>query len=187
MTGVNTTVNKWQWLPMALTFGRIAVAPALVVILMTNWYWAGWTCAILFILASITDWLDGFLARKLNAQSVMGQLMDPIADKILVLAAIVMLLAMGRVDPVMVFLFLGRDIFIGGLRAVAAAKNQIIAAKAFGKWKTGFQMVAIPCLLVNEPIFGLPIPQLAYYLLWLSVMLSMISGFEYTREYYRGR
>lgn len=163
------------------------MAPAILVIMMTNWFWAGWVSAILFILASITDWLDGFLARKLNAQSVMGQLMDPIADKILVLAAIVMLLAIGRVDPIMVFLLLGRDIFIGGIRSVAAAKNQIIAAKPFGKWKTGFQMVAIPCLLVNEPILGLPTAQLAYYLLWLSVVLSIISGVEYTQAYYRGR
>ncbi len=179
--------ERVHWLPMALTFSRIVVAPVLITIMMTNWYWAGWVCAVIFVFASITDWLDGLMARKLNAQSVMGQLMDPIADKILVLAAIVMLLAMGRVDPFMVFLFLGRDIFIGGIRAVAAAKNQIIAAKPFGKWKTVFQMIAIPCLLINEPIFGLPIPQLAYYLLWLSVVLSMISGVEYTRAYYRGR
>ena len=182
-----SSTKNWQWLPMALTYSRVVLAPVLLYIMMTNWFWAGWVSAALFILLSITDWLDGFLARKLNAQSVMGQLMDPIADKILVLSAIVMLLAMGRVDPFMVFLFLGRDIFIGGVRAVAASKNIIIAAKPFGKWKTVFQMIAIPCLLVNEPIFGLPIPQLAYYLLWLSVLLSIISGIEYTRGYYRGR
>ena len=182
-----SSTKNWQWLPMTLTFSRIVMAPVLLVIMMTNWFWAGWVSSVLFILLSLTDWLDGLFARKLNAQSVMGQLMDPIADKILVLAAIVMLLAMGRVDPFMVFLFLGRDIFIGGIRAVAAAKNQIIAAKPFGKWKTVFQMIAIPCLLINEPIFGLPIPQLAYYLLWLSVVLSIISGVEYTRAYYRGR
>ena len=96
-----------------------------------------------------------------------------------------MLLAMGRVDPVMVFLFLARDTFIGGIRSVAAANNFIIAAKPFGKWKTGFQMTAIPCLLIYDPIFGLPIADIGYYGLWVSVALSLISGVEYTLGYYR--
>jgi CDP-diacylglycerol--glycerol-3-phosphate 3-phosphatidyltransferase len=174
-------------LPMIFTYARAAVAPLIVGVLMSGWTWAGWTAAVLFILASITDWLDGFLARRFRVESNMGRFMDPIADKILVLGAIVMLLAMGRVDPVMVFLFLARDIFIGGIRAVAAANNMIIGAKPFGKWKTGVQMVAIPCLLVYEPLFGIPIADIGYYGLWISVGLSVISGAEYTIGYYKSR
>jgi CDP-diacylglycerol--glycerol-3-phosphate 3-phosphatidyltransferase len=117
----------------------------------------------------------------------MGRFMDPIADKILVLGAIVMLLAMNRVDPIMVFFLLGRDIFIGGIRSVAAANNMIIAAKPFGKWKTALQMVAIPLLLVYEPIFHVPVADIGYYALWVSVGLSLISGAEYTIGYYKGR
>ena len=117
----------------------------------------------------------------------MGRFMDPIADKILVLGAIIMLLDMGRVDPIMVFLFLARDIFIGGLRSVAAANNIIISAKPFGKWKTAFQMLAIPLLLIYEPVFAIPIADIGYYALWVSVGLSLISGAEYTIGYYRGR
>jgi len=142
---------------MILTYTRVGAGPVIVGVLMSGWIWAGWLAAILFSLAALTDWLDGHFARLYKVESNMGRFMDPIADKILVLGAIVMLLAMGRVDPIMVFLFLARDIFIGGLRSVAAANNMIIAAKPFGKWKTAIQMAAIPCLLIYEPLFGLPI------------------------------
>ncbi len=180
--------SNWKHnLPTILTYLRALLAPVILGILMSGWTWAGWTSAGLFILGSLTDWWDGALARKYGVESNMGRLMDPIADKILVLGAIVMLLAMGRVDPVMVFLFLARDIFIGGIRSVAAANNIIIAAKPFGKWKTVFQMVAIPCLLIYEPLFGLPLADIGYYFLWVSVGLSLISGVEYTLGYYRSR
>lgn len=174
-------------IPMLLTYARAAVAPLILGVLMSGWSWSGWTAAILFVLAAITDWLDGYLARKLQVESNMGRLMDPIADKILVLGALVMLLAMGRVDPIMVFLFLARDIFIGGIRAVAAANKMVIAAKPFGKWKTALQMLALPLLLIYEPIFSVPIADIGYYTLWVSVGLSLISGVEYTLGYYRSR
>lgn len=172
---------------MVMTYSRIVLAPLILGILMSGWQWAGWVSAGLFLIASITDWLDGYLARKFNAESNMGRLMDPIADKILVLGALLMLLTMGRVDPVMVFLFLARDIFVGGIRSVAAANNLIISAKPFGKWKTALQMMAIPCLLIYEPIFGVPIADIGYYCLWVSVGLSLISGVEYTVGYYKSR
>jgi CDP-diacylglycerol--glycerol-3-phosphate 3-phosphatidyltransferase len=174
-------------LPMILTFSRAAAAPIILAILMSGWRWSGWAASVLFILASLTDWWDGALARRYKLESNMGRFMDPIADKILVLGAIVMLLAMGRVDPIMVFLFLARDTFIGGIRSVAAAENLIIAAKPFGKWKTAFQMVAVPLLLIYEPLFGVPIADIGYYGLWVSVGLSLISGVEYTIGYYKGR
>lgn len=174
-------------LPMILTYSRAAAAPVILGILMSGWTYAGWVSAVFFVLAALTDWWDGMLARKYGVESNMGRFMDPIADKILVLGAIVMLLTMGRVDPVMVFLMLARDIFIGGIRAVAAANNLIIAAKPFGKWKTAFQMVAIPCLLIYEPLFGLPLGDIGYYALWVSVGLSLISGGEYTLGYYKSR
>src|SRR5690606_8145498 len=116
--------SNWKHnLPTILTYLRALLAPVILGILMSGWTWAGWTSAGLFILGSLTDWWDGALARKDGVESNMGRLMDPIADKMLVLGAIVMLRAMGRVDPVMVFLFLARDIFIGGIRSVAAANN----------------------------------------------------------------
>lgn len=178
--------NSWQHqLPMILTYARAAAGPVILGVLMSGWAWSGWAAAILFVLASLTDWFDGYFARKFKVESNMGRFMDPIADKILVLGAIIMLLTMNRVDPVMVFLFLARDIFIGGIRAVAASSNMVISAKPFGKWKTAFQMSAIPCLLIYDPIFSIPIADIGYLGLWVSVALSLISGIEYTWGYYK--
>ena len=98
-----------------------------------------------------------------------------------------MLLALGRVDPFMVILLSGRDIFIGGIRSVAAANQVIIAAKPFGKWKTGFQMVSIPILLINVELMGIPFPAIGRTGLWISVLLSCVSGLQYTYGYWKGR
>jgi CDP-diacylglycerol--glycerol-3-phosphate 3-phosphatidyltransferase len=174
-------------LPMVATYSRIFLAAVIVAILFTDWTWAGWTCAVLFTLASITDWLDGYWARRFQAESVMGQFMDPIADKLLVLPVLIMLLDLNRIDPFMVIFLASRDIFIGGLRSVAATNQVVIAAKPFGKWKTGFQMVAIPMLLIGEPVFQLPLPELGIIGLWISVALSLFSGVEYSWGYWKGR
>ena len=174
-------------LPMIATSSRMAFAPILIIVLYIDLWWSGWTAAIVFIIASLTDWLDGYWARKYQAESPMGKLMDPIADKILVLGPLIMLLDLNRVDPFMVLILLTRDIFIGGLRSVAAANQVVIAAKPFGKWKTAFQMTAIPCILIYHPIFNLPIYEIGYYGLWVSALLSLISGVQYTHGYYRAR
>jgi CDP-diacylglycerol--glycerol-3-phosphate 3-phosphatidyltransferase len=184
-----SALPKWKReLPMFFTYLRIGMAPLVMGAIYVPWLWAGWLAAILFIAASITDWADGYLARLYKVESTSGKFMDPIADKILVLGAIVMLLAMNRVDPVMVFLLLARDIYIGGVRAVAAANQIVIAAKPFGKWKTALQMIGIPCLLVYDPWFGVvPLAKLGYICLWVSVVLSLISGVEYTVGYFKNR
>lgn len=177
---------RWQQdLPMFFTYLRIAVAPVVMGVLFIPWVWSGWTAAILFVLGSITDWLDGYFARLFKVESTAGKFMDPIADKLLVLGPLVMLLNMNRIDAFMVFLLLGRDIFIGGVRSVAATNQIIISAKPFGKWKTAMQMFGVPCLLIYDPIWGLPLAKVGYACLWFSVVLSLISGVEYTVGYYR--
>src|SRR5689334_9928165 len=100
---------------MWATYSRIVGAPFIILAISLPVSYAGWLAAVLFVMFSFTDWLDGYWARIYKCESAMGQFMDPIADKILVLGALVPLLAMGRVDVWMVFLFLSRDIFIGGL------------------------------------------------------------------------
>lgn len=171
-------------LPMVATSLRIFAAPLFFVALYSSQAWADWFCAILFILASLTDWLDGYLARKLNALSNLGKFMDPIADKILVLSALLILLVQNKVDPAMVTLLISRDIFIGGIRSAAAADGLIIDAKSTGKWKTAFQMMAIPCLFLSLQLSFLPLQSIGYWTLWLSVVLSLKSGFDYTMAYF---
>lgn len=115
--------------------------------------------------------------------------MDPVADKILVLAALIMLLQINFISPAVVILLLARDIFIGGVRSVAATENIIIAAKPFGKWKTALQMIAIPCLYLSaEPNFSdLNFLFFGNCILWISVILSLLSGAQYTLGYYKAK
>lgn len=175
-------------LPMQITFGRILLAPVILALSFLSPPLSTWGAAIVFIIGSISDWADGYYARKFNAQSNMGKFMDPIADKVLVLGALVLFIERLQIEPVMVFLLLSRDILVGGIRSVAAADGTIIAAQSTGKWKTAIQMVAIPCLFIKE-IAWLPLPleQIGYWGLWLSVILSLKSGWDYTLVYFKGR
>ena len=184
----NQEIPEWKKkLPMQLTWVRIWVCPLLVLLMAFSDPIYRWLAAGLFIFASITDWFDGALARKYKVESNLGRFMDPIADKILVASALIMLIPSGYAHPIMVLLLLARDIFIGGIRSVAAADGVVISAKAAGKWKTGMQMVGVPALLVGTPIFGLPIIEIGQILLWISVVLSIISGVDYFRLYLKGR
>ncbi|MGE3758712.1 MAG: CDP-diacylglycerol--glycerol-3-phosphate 3-phosphatidyltransferase [Pseudobdellovibrionaceae bacterium] len=183
-------VPNWKMqMPMWITMSRVVVVPFLI-LLMIPQHWAYHLAAgILFILASISDYYDGYFARKFNAVSTMGKLMDPVADKILVSSILIFLIPSGRIDPYLVIVLLGRDTIIAGIRAVAAAENLIIDAKAAGKWKTGLQMTGIPMVIIGNP-FGvavvgneIPIIKIGYFLLWVSVTLSLWSGYQYIQLY----
>jgi CDP-diacylglycerol--glycerol-3-phosphate 3-phosphatidyltransferase len=186
MSAGSLSIPKWKKkLPMWLTWARIGLSPVIVVLLLFTEPTYGYLASALFILASITDWFDGYLARLYKAETTMGKFMDPIADKILVASVLIMLLPLGRVDPVMVLILLVRDILIGGIRSVAAADGVVIAAKNAGKWKTALQMIGIPAILIHTPVFGFPVHGLGIALLWISVVFSLISGVQYTLLYFR--
>ncbi len=172
---------------MWLTWSRVLACPPLVLTLMSHSDLAGWIGVVIFIIAAITDYYDGNLARRFGVESNLGRFMDPIADKVLVTSALLMLIPVGRVGPILVLILVVRDILVGGIRAVAAADNVIISAKATGKWKTGIQMVAVPCLFIEQPIFGLPLNTIGLIALWISAVLSVVSGIEYSLLYYRSR
>ncbi len=170
-------------LPSAITLSRIAATPFISFAIYWGGHWGEIAAATLFILAAITDYYDGYFARIWNVETNFGKLMDPVADKILVAVTLIMLLPIRKIDPTMVSLLLARDLVIGGIRAAAAADHLVIAAKPFGKWKTGIQLSAIPLILLNRPIFGVDFPFIGYWLLWVSVILSIISGFQYCTQY----
>lgn len=139
--------------------------------------------AFFFILLSLTDAWDGALARKWNVVSTFGKFMDPVADKIMVSGVLIVLLFLNRLDPWLVIILLSRDTFIGGVRSVAAADQLILDAKPTGKWKTVFQMTGI-VLVTLETLPGLPWLGFAgRVVLWLSVVLSLLSGYEYWKAY----
>ena len=143
-----------------------------------------WLCVVLFYIASITDYYDGYYARKLNAVTNLGKFLDPVADKILVTSVLVVLVFLQKVDIWMVILFISRDTLIGGIRAAASADHVIIDAQTTGKWKAALQMISIPLLMVNDLHLYFPSQKIGYCLLWFSVGLSMLSGYQYIQLYF---
>lgn len=163
-------------LPNKLTLLRIIAIPIFIVFLMMG---HRYIATIIFIAAALTDMLDGHIARKYDLVTNFGKLMDPLADKLLVMSALVCLVELGQVAGWMVIVILAREFAVTGLRQVAAAEGIVIAAGITGKIKTITQMIAIPLLLLdNWPCryIGLPLDQI---FLWIAVAMTIISGIEY--------
>ncbi len=137
-------------------------------------------CAI-FILAALTDWLDGFLARRLNQTSAFGAFLDPVADKLMVATTLILLLQLGRCDAVLALIIIGREITISALREWMAkiGKSKSVAVSMIGKIKTTAQMVALPLLLYAAPVFGIETLFWGNVLLFLAAILTLWSMFYY--------
>lgn len=171
-------------LPNLLTWLRIALVLPAVYFLMFDTREAGFIAGWCFIIASISDFFDGYFARLYQVESRIGIFLDPIADKLLVTSALIMLIPLGRISALLVVLLISRDIFINGLRAIAAGENVIIGAGWTGKWKTVAQLVGIPCLIMVYNIPEVPLLQIGQGLLWLSVFLSVTSGYQYLAVFF---
>ena len=132
---------------------------------------------LIFWLAAVTDWLDGYLARKLNQGSAFGAFLDPVADKLMVAAALILLVRLGVVDAIIAFIIIGREIAISALREWMAqlGASKSVAVSMLGKVKTSFQMLAILLLLYQEPIFGYPILWLGNLLIYIAALLTLWS------------
>lgn len=182
---------KWStWLgkraPNFLTLLRILVVPVFVVLLIDPTPIGNiWACVI-FVAASITDWLDGHLARIYNAETITGKLLDPLADKILVMSALVMLAAIPndpRVPAWVVVLLLAREMVVTGLRSIAATQGVVVAASDWAKHKTAWTMIAIPFLLIHTPYeigeVVIDFHACGMVFLWIALVLSLASGFHY--------
>ncbi|MFX3616689.1 MAG: CDP-diacylglycerol--glycerol-3-phosphate 3-phosphatidyltransferase [Sporolactobacillus sp.] len=139
---------------------------------------------ILFILASFTDWLDGQIARKRHLVTNFGKLMDPLADKLLVMSAFVSLAGIGTMASWMVILILAREFAVTGLRLIAVEEGDVIAASKIAKWKTFSQMLAIILFLFNNIPFGVNGFPLDLIILWIAVILTVLSGADY---FYKNR
>ena len=139
------------------------------------------TAAGIFLLAAITDWLDGYLARKLQQISAFGAFLDPVADKLMVAAALILLLQLGRVDAVVAFVIIGREIAISALREWMAggAQSKNVAVAFIGKIKTASQMSAIFLLLYHEPLGALDIQRIGTWLIHIAALLTVVSMIYY--------
>jgi CDP-diacylglycerol--glycerol-3-phosphate 3-phosphatidyltransferase len=178
--------------PNILTLLRIALIPAFIVAYYWSHPWSHMLATGLFVLAALTDWLDGYLARKWEQTSPFGAFLDPVADKLMVAAALVMLVADPRVQAhvldirlfaVVVLVIVGREITVSALREWMAevGKRSRVAVSILGKLKTISQMVAIPFLLWQKPIWGLPIFRIGEILLYVAAALTLWSMLFYLK------
>jgi CDP-diacylglycerol--glycerol-3-phosphate 3-phosphatidyltransferase len=169
-------------LPNSLTSLRIALIPFLMVALLSNFHNHEWIAFGLFLFATLTDTVDGVLARKINAVTELGQLLDPIADKLLMTAAFICLVGSGHIPAWMAVVIIGREISVTGFRAIAAAKGVIIAASWPGKIKMQLETYTIALLILGRAILGkfTVVPQV---LLWLTMGMAVYSAAEYFIKY----
>jgi len=174
-------------LPNLLALTRIALAPLMLWLLIDrnnvlfdgiHVSWLDYSAALVFVLASVTDFFDGYIARAWNQKTTLGAILDPLADKMLTLGAFLGLMMLDRANVWAIFLILTREFFITGLRVAAISEGKDIAASMAGKVKTVLQMIAIGFLTMDWPYADL--------LLWLAVALTLYSGLEYIIGYTKG-
>lgn len=190
-----STIRQDIWnVPNLLTMGRIVVIPVVCWLATTGRPVHGVFAVILFGLAGFTDWLDGYIARKQGLVSMTGKFLDPLADKLLVMAVLVTLLPLGRLPAWFVVVMLGREMAITGLRALAAGEGIVIDAGWGGKWKVGFQFVGLSCLLIHHRytldyfVFTLDVrfQELGFVLMLVSLAYSLQSGWAYFKGFIDG-
>lgn len=170
-------------LPTCLTLLRVALIPLLAVVFYLPWVHSNIACTVIFFLAGMTDWLDGYLARKMQLETPFGAFLDPVADKVMV-AFVLVLLVQQQASPYLAVpaaIIIGREITIASLREWMAEIGQTAKVKVsqMGKWKTTAQMLAIGFLLYREDFLGMPINTMGYVLLYIAAALTLWSMVNY--------
>jgi CDP-diacylglycerol--glycerol-3-phosphate 3-phosphatidyltransferase len=175
--------------PNIITLFRIACIPIMVLLLSSPTRNAGFWAAAVFAVASATDWLDGHLARRMGIVTVFGKFLDPIADKLIVTAALIMILPFNHVPAWMVLVILSREIIITGLRSIASSEGIVIQASDLGKYKTIFQITSIIGLLlhydyhwffgINHPLLVVNMHNAGMFFFWIAFILTVWSGVDY--------
>lgn len=182
-------------LPNRLTLFRVLLIPIIIGLLVlkdSDWNWAmnwskslGYTAAWLFVLASITDFFDGYIARKRNIVTVLGSFLDPIADKFLVVSSLIMLQGLELIPTVLVIILVLREMYITALRLLAKERGLQLPVGSLGKWKTAFQMIAIPMLMADDRPFTIPLDWIGGVFIYLAALFSLYSALEYSYNLYK--
>jgi CDP-diacylglycerol--glycerol-3-phosphate 3-phosphatidyltransferase len=168
-------------LPTILTLSRIVLIPVFIFTVYQHSVFG----VVIFGIASLTDFLDGYLARRSGEITKFGIILDPIADKFLVISALIVLVDMERLAAWIAITIIVREFLVTGLRAVALSKDIVIPAEIGGKIKTTTQIVAIICLILMRSIFGIDLYDVGVVLIWVALVLSIISGVQYTVSFWR--
>ena len=175
-------------IPNLLTWLRIILIPLFVGVFYFEKSWVSLpnqnlVATVIFTLAAVTDWFDGWLARKLNQTSEFGAFLDPVADKLMVAAALIVLLQLGRVDAIVTLIIIGREIAISALREWMAqiGESRSVAVSFVGKIKTVSQMIAVPLLLYDDPLGAFDPHGVGTWLIYIAAVLTLISMFYYLK------
>lgn len=187
-----TPSNEWEIdnLPNRLTIFRILIIPIIIIslalqstnVMLPYHNLLGHLACWSFVVASITDFFDGYIARKRKIITVFGSFLDPVADKFLVVSSLIMLLALGRIPSLIVIVLVLREIYITALRLLAHERGVVVSVGPIGKWKTALQMIGIPMLMINIPLLGLPIPTIGLVMMYLTTFLSIYSATDYSLD-----
>ncbi|MEK7879027.1 MAG: CDP-diacylglycerol--glycerol-3-phosphate 3-phosphatidyltransferase [candidate division NC10 bacterium] len=174
-------------LPITLTIVRIVLVPLVVVSLISSSRVHVLIAAFIFIIASLTDWLDGLIARRRNQVTTLGALLDPVADKLLVAAALISLVQIDMIAAWIAVVIVGREFAVTGLRGIAISVGIVVPASLLGKYKTASQYVAITLLILEKgvPAEYVPFHRVSLGILWIAMGLTVISGFDYFYRFFR--
>jgi len=173
-------------LPNSITMLRICIIPVLFLLLLSPGRWLSFTIAVLFIIAALTDLLDGYIARKYAIVTKMGQFLDPVVDKLMVSTAMILMIPIGRIPAWVVVLIIMRDVLVDGLRSVASSDGIVIQASRLGKKKTLSQIIAVSALIIHyDTVFGLDAHLVGTIVLYMALILTLYSGVSYFVQFYR--
>ncbi len=168
-----------------LTLARIAVIPVIVILLFFPGKVPSFFAALFYLLASLTDIVDGYLARRMKIVTRLGRFLDPLADKLLLTSALIMLIGLNRAPAWMVAIIIGREIAVTGLRGIAVTENIIISASRLGKYKALSQSIATNLLILHYDYFTLPIHKLGMVFLWIALVMTVWSGIDYFVRFFK--
>ena len=172
-------------LPNTISLIRISVVPFLFILLTSPGEFWSLILAILFAVASITDMLDGFLARKYNMITTMGKFLDPLADKLIVNTAMILMIPIGRIPAWIVAVTIIRDLIVDGIRSIASSEGLYIQASPLGKQKTIAQLFAVTALMIYYPFLGINAHLVGMIILYIAFLLTLYSGTDYFIKFYR--
>jgi len=172
-------------LPNCITMVRISFIPVLFLLLLSPGQTMSLVLAFLFIAVSFTDLLDGYVARKYKIVTTMGKFLDPIADKLVINTAMILMIPIGRIPAWVVAIIVIRDFAVDGIRNIASAEGMIIQASPLGKRKTLCQIFAVSALMIHYPFFGIDAHAVGTVILYLALLLTLISGVDYFLKFYR--
>lgn len=171
--------------PNAISFFRMAAIPFVVGFLFFPDPLSSFLAALFFFVASLTDLLDGYIARQQKTETAVGKLLDPMADKLLINSALIMLISLNRVPAWMVVLIVAREVAVTGLRGIATTQGLVIAASNWGKAKLIFQSMASIGLILHYEYLGINFHSLGMLLLWIALGITLWSGLDYFYRFYR--